>query len=366
VSLSPSLTKLAVTPFLPAIYGVIHAVIDASCALCLFSSIRIHRVPSQQAFYLVVGYDLLAFAGQAILGWAVDKWRVPRAAIFTGIVATALAVVTGRFEPIATVLLAGIGNALFHLGAGAFSIYTNFGRATPAGIFVAPGALGLAFGTWMGKSDAPVAWPFGLALAISLIIALALKNPHIPYREQATEIHVDYPLLITLLLLFSIAIRSFVGFAGCYQCEKVKTILFGMPLVAFAGKALGGIVSDRIGWIKTGVGALLLSAPIIAFGNAVPLAMIGGMLLFQMTMPVTLVATVRLFPRKPAFAFGLTCLALSVGALPTFFSAVKRTYNHYAIFTLILVSAGVLYLALRLFKGKIPMIYGREAAILSQ
>jgi len=47
--------------------------------------------------------------------------------------------------------------------------------------------------------------------------------------------------------------------------------------------------------------------------------LIVGLLLFQMTMPVTLTAVARLMPRYPATAFGATCLALILGALPTFF-----------------------------------------------
>jgi len=199
-----------------------------------------------------------------------------------------------------------------------------------------------------------------LALLVSLAAAVTIPNPVIPYGEKTHEVKVGAPLVILLLLLFSVAIRSFVGFAGCYECPKLKTLLYGMPLAAFTGKALGGWISDRLGWKKTAVGALLISAPVIAFGNQVPEAMLAGMMLFQMTMPVTLVAAVRLLPNQPAFAFGLTCLALSAGALPTFFGLVKRLTDHYLIFVLIGVSAAALYLALRLFRDTIPMKYSRR------
>ena len=341
--------------YTPAIYGVIHAVIDASCVMAVYSATRMHDLPWEKAFYLVVGYDVLAFGSQFALGWVTDKMQAPRTALLTGIAATALAVAALPLQPWATMALASLGNALYHVGAGAFSLYASPGRAAGPGIFVAPGALGLALGMRIGKSGTAAAWPFLAALFVALLVAWFVKNPVIPYREPPRGPRIDGAYLIVLLLLFSVFIRSFIGFAGPYDCPKTQVLLFGLPLAGFTGKALGGVISDRLGWIPASVGALVLSAPLIAFGGKYPLVLVGGMLLFQMTMPVTLTATARLFPVMPAFAFGLPCLALIIGAVPTFYEPVKRYYNHPAFFVLILASAAALYLALRLFRGAVPM-----------
>jgi FSR family fosmidomycin resistance protein-like MFS transporter len=64
------------------------------------------------------------------------------------------------------------------------------------------------------------------------------------------------------------------------------------------------------------VGALVLSAPLVSALVLRPEAAIAGMLLFQMTMPVTLKAFHHLLPGRPALAFGVPCLALFLGSLP--------------------------------------------------
>ena len=62
--------------------------------------------------------------------------------------------------------------------------------------------------------------------------------------------------------------------------------------------------------------ALLLSLPLVTYLVLEPLAAIVGMVVFQMTMPVTLKAVHHLMPERPGLAFGLPCVALIVGALP--------------------------------------------------
>jgi hypothetical protein len=97
----------------------------------------------------------------------------------------------------------------------------------------------------------------------------------------------------------------------------------------------------------------------VAFGGSNSAAVTIGMWLFQMTMPVTLVALYALMPGRPAFAFGLTCLALILGGLPTFFRAIKAHYDSWAFLVLILISAAALYEALRRLRGAVPMRFPR-------
>jgi len=341
--------------FFPIIFGIIHAVIDASCVTVIFSSIPLHGLTPFAGFYVILTYDLLAFAGQAFLGLMVDYLRLFKGILSGGIILTVFAVIFLRIEPITAMLFAGIGNACFHVGAGALSLHVNPGRATPPGIFVAPGALGLALGTWMGKSGLDFTWALLPALAVSFFAALYFKKPEVPYRKTISKPNISKPALILLLLLFSIIIRSFVGLGGSYECPKFAVVSFGLAFAAFAGKASGGIVSDRLGWIETSVCALLISAPLIAFGNENHVMVTIGMFLFQMTMPVTLVAVASTLPGRPAFAFGLTCLALIIGALPTFFREVKIHYNPHFFFALIILSTIAIYVGLRLLKKEVPM-----------
>ena len=355
-----------------ATYGAIHALVDATTVTVAFAAIGLHDLSPSLAFGVVLLYDLLAFATQVIFGAITDRLGSPKATLVTGLVLSAAGMVVLPLEPWTAVVLVGLGNSLFHVGAGALTLYTRPGRATDPGIFVAPGALGLAFGMAYGGANQAVlpfatgeilAWPFVALLAVAVGVALRTRDPELPYGDTWSSAQVD-PLpppmkgtgawVIVALLLVSITVRSLVGMGGCHECPKEPLIAFGIPLVAFAGKGLGGIVSDRLGWIETSVGALLISAPLIAFGGTTPWLILAGLFFFQMTMPVTLVAILQVRPRRPGFAFGLACLALIAGAIPTFFDPVRGLFGPGLFLVLIVLSAAAILVGLRGVRDRIP------------
>jgi FSR family fosmidomycin resistance protein-like MFS transporter len=341
--------------YFPISHGAIHAVIDASTIMVVFSATVVHRFSPFQIAFMIGSYDLLAFAGQGILGFGVDKLRLYKSTILLGIALTAISVVLMLSHPFTAMVVAGLGNALFHVGAGAISLNTTPGRATDPGIFVAPGALGLGLGLWLGKSGNTLLWPFLLALALSFAIAIKSTLPVVEVSSKPKLFSVRGAKAVLLLLLVSISIRAFVGFAGTYESPKLPMISFGLAFAAFAGKALGGIISDQLGWIRTSVGALLISAPFIAFGNSNGSIIIVGMFFFQMTMPVTLTAVHALMPTRPAFSFGLCSTALIVGSFVSFYEPWVVYYNSYTLLGLISLSAISIFVALNGLKERIPM-----------
>ena len=342
---------------LAAVYGVLHAVVD----LCTVTSVfrAAHRSASAllSPFYLVVGYDVLAFALQFPLGLVVDRLRAARSALLVGLGSIAVALLCIPVSATATMVAAGVGNAIFHISAGALVLAASRDRAAPssvvaapAGVYVAPGALGLGLGMWVGRLSWPV-WPLGLLLGAAIVVAALVRvGPAAPATSGTTGGKLgarEWWLALSTLLL-SVAVRSFVGFGGPYEVPRTATMMVGLPLVACAGKLAGGFVADRIGWLEASVGALLVSAPFIAFGGSSPALLLGGLLLFQTTMPVTLVAVYLLLPDKPATAFGLPCLALIAGALPTFYPAGKQLYGAHTFLAMILASAVAVVVGLRL------------------
>ena len=173
--------------------------------------------------------------------------------------------------------------------------------------------------------------------------------------DNAILLVIDIQGKIARMVQGSRELRSLVGKAGGYAAPKLAMVGFGIAAAAFAGKSIGGVIADRFGWIEISVGALLLSAPLIAFfGDNATLITI-GIFLFQMTMPVTLVATYSLMPGRPGLAFGLNCLAYIIGFLPNLFHATKQYYNQWLFLGVILLSAVVVYIALRALKGKVQM-----------
>ena len=157
------------------------------------------------------------------------------------------------------------------------------------------------------------------------------------------------PLLpVAGLLLLTVAIRSFVGGGGTHALPAVNWLAVGIPLAAFTGKLAGGVLADRYGWIRTSVGALLLSLPLLVIGKHEPWLVVIGLALFQTTMPVTLSALGLLFPGRPATAFGLSCLALVIGALFGFLPVGRQLYLDRVFVALIVVSAVGVGFALQL------------------
>jgi FSR family fosmidomycin resistance protein-like MFS transporter len=283
------------------------------------------------------------------LGWLIDRFGVRRGSTLTGVVLTALALLVGPDAGYSAVLLASLGNALFHVGAGAMVLAEAGDRAAPAGVFVAPGAIGLGIGLLLGRRFTSVPlWPWFFALGAAVaVVALARTRPDAEGRPNPpSHLRSGAILAVAILLCLSVAVRSLVGNVGCDACDKTLFLAVAVPAAGFAGKLAGGFLADRFGWIDLATVALLASAPLLAWSGGDLWLALPGLVLFQMTMPVTLAAMVRLMPARPALAFGVLSLALVAGALPTYLPDGWRPQG-IAVLGLVLGSALVLFVALR-------------------
>ena len=111
---------------------------------------------------------------QPLVGLAVDRLRAGSGAAVTGAAAAAAALPLAVAAPGVVgpaVVLAGLGNAVFDVGRGVVSLRRRSGRAGPVGVFVAPGAAGLAAGSPPARPAGPAGrsrrrswrWPWCLA-----------------------------------------------------------------------------------------------------------------------------------------------------------------------------------------------------------
>lgn len=350
--------------------GVVHALVDATTVTVVLRSTRSEDVTRLLAFWLVVGYDWIAFATQPVWGYLMDRWATPRATRAAGLLLCLVSVAACTVDPYAAMVLAGLGNALFHLGAGAAVLRLGLSRTLPSGLYVAPGALGLGFGMFYGRhvTLGPV-WPLAVVLGLGALLAIALSDPPLststptePVARARALRNLAKPLLeapaptwreqigrwALLLLLVSVAVRSLVGMSASRGYPKDVLLAIGIPLAGFLGKATGGWFADRWGWLETSVIALLLSAPFIGVTHGQPVLLLVGLVLFQMTMPVTLVAVARLMPARLGTAFGLTCLALAVGSAPPMFPWGRPLCDRSSLLPWILVGVTAVYFGLRM------------------
>lgn len=335
-----------------ALLGLVHFLVDAVCVTAVLRTAAATDLRAA-ALVVVLSYDLLAFAGQAPLGWLVDRLDLRRASTLAGVALTASTVLVVGHSFSAVVILAGLGNALFHLGAGATVLSASGTTAAPAGVFVGPGALGLGLGLLLGRRFVTVPlWPslFALVGALALVALVRASRTPAPAPMAAADRGRSSSMvtLVTLavLLCLSVAVRSLVGTVACDGCNKTLFLAIALPVAGCGGKMIGGFLADRFGWIDLSMIALLASAPLLAFSGGDLWLALPGSLLFQMTMPVTLAAMFRLMPTRPALAFGLPCLALILGALPAYLPGVWRPHG-IAVLALGLGSAAALLIALR-------------------
>lgn len=341
------------------LFGLIHAVVDAACIALLAqnralssafgTSEAIASLPGASVWDLYLIYNVLAFGTQFSIGAVADRLRGYRMLVQAALVLMAVAVAIGSLAPHPAIVLAGLGNAAFHVGAGAIVLRLSPNRAAAAGLFVAPGTLGVAAGNWCVGSLEHWPWLALGLLAVCFFVAWRMGDAGASrVRERPSPVSIGKGMLTVCVsaLLLSIAVRSFVGLTAVSAYDHTTPVLWGLVIAAFAGKAIGGFVSDGLGWIKTSLLALLLSAPLLSFFVAEGPAAAGGMLLFQMTMPVTLLAMYRAFPREPGFAFGLTTLALLVGAIPVLVFPAEWLSGRFLLLALILTSAAALAVGL--------------------
>ncbi len=333
--------------------GAVHALVDCTSGYLIFRYLGTSALGYPTILALVVLYNTLAFGGQIPAGAVADRTGAYREAAMLGALLAATSLVLAPWTAIAGVVVVGIGNALFHVGAGAHVLAVSRNRSTESGVFVGPGAVGLAAGILMGSQRVEARWVIVALLAASVLLLPRLVDPSARGRQTSSLPQPQSRALLVALvcasmLVGSVTVRALVGGAVSGSWRGVSTeVMVLLALAACGGKMLGGFVSDRLGWATTSVAALLISAPLVSALVRTPVAAVLGMLIFQMTMPVTLKAIHHILPTRPGLAFGVPCLALLLGALPGLYHIPLLSHWAHSL-ALVVVSAVLVGWGLRL------------------
>lgn len=319
-------------------YSLGHFWVDLACALLLFS--RLLDTPEWSLCVLL--YNFCAFALQMPIGLCCDRLDRNSAAASLGCLLVALS--WGAAEsPAAAAVMAGVGNACFHVGGGIDVLNTSGRRGGALGVFVSPGAFGIYVGTLLGRAGSvpwyiPVAGlaVFGTAfLAVDLAGRGTLRSGNVPLELSLRGSEVG-ALLCCILV---VALRSYVGMTLNFAWKTGAWALGAVCAVAL-GKAAGGILGDRLGMARCAAWSLGLSGVLFCL-SASPWAGTAAIFLFNMTMPITLWAAAQLLPGGKGFAFGSLTFALFLGFLPVYLgwqlAAGPLTYAAGAVLSLILL-----------------------------
>ena len=289
------------------LYSIAHFWVDLSCAFLVYRTL----LDSPDLVMCLLLYNFCAFAMQMPLGLLADRWNCNGRIAAIGCLLTAAAYLSPL--PLLTATVAGMGNALFHLGGGIDVLNDSQSKAAALGVFVSPGAVGLFVGTAWGSGTALALWvaPAGLLLlaAVTLYRVGGLSG-NAPFDPSPAK---DY---LPLLPLFAVVVlRSYMGMNQAFSWKGTGGWALILTLALVSGKTAGGFLMDRLGSRKASAVSLLASA--ILYFCDVPVLGTLAVFLFNMTMPITLWAAVKVTPGVKGFAFGLLTFGLFLGYVPT-------------------------------------------------
>lgn len=371
-----------------ALYGISHLIVDMCCFYILYAAVITNsyggngkQEDTKVAVISFLLYNCAAFGLQIVFGRIADKKGGHRAMAVTGcalLVAAMIWLMVENFNTyhffhntfgLVSMALAAVGNALFHTGGGVDTLISARGKMTPNGLFVAPGAIGVALGRYIGRSfqlymadNIPKADFVCFLMLLAAVVALvqcvaALCIGRGDNTEKAADV-VSYRVsseqksasFIIIAAITVVVLRALVGsYMPTDPDGSLAKELGGMLPVIFAscaalGKALGGIFGDIFGARKISVISLSASAVLLVCGIWLPEVTPIAVLLFNFTMPITLCVCASEMPGRYGEAFGLTTFGLLIGSLPDYLLKLSYYPRLCVSLPLIVASAALMYI----------------------
>ena len=264
--------------------SAMHFMTDLICAFAVYSMI------AEGKAVRVVMYNFCAFVLQMPLGLLADALKSRRqednAILFIGL--SIPLTLSGLLN--FPVWVFGLGNALFHVGGGIITIHKdheNRYEGRGLGTFVAPGAIGLFLGQVIAGNSIILRIGITAVMAVLFVLLYAEIGRNNPERETAALEIDEEALKAIILTLLVVILRSYVGFAVSFEWKHGVFLGFLAVLCVAGGKTLGGFVKPVLGYRKTVVVTLVAAARCYLSGSIIPLGL-AALLLFNMTMPITL------------------------------------------------------------------------------
>ncbi len=305
------------------LYGYVHFILEVVC-FCFLT-----RLSNSLIVWLIPFlYDGFAFVPQSIIGYIKDKYPKFNEGLL-GIFLLLIGISLFSFTNISKyilVLIISIANALLHVEGAYNTLMTSNGKLSHSAIFVGFGAIGVVTGRVIAKTSMP-SW-FLLPIILTMLPILLLNNYYV--NENSNCYNYNYvksyinPMLVIILVTFVVMVRGYMGYRipVAWNTTTIHTVILFVTMGL--GKMIGGILSDAFGVKKIANLSTILSIPFLLLGNNNMYISLIGIMLFSMTMSITLAITVSLLKRNPGLAFGFTTIGLTLGTIPIFFIEINN------------------------------------------
>lgn len=330
-------------------YSIIHFIVDLACAVLVSNLITTKMGVGINLFIAILLYNFFAFAMQLPIGIIADKINKNAICSEIGCLLVAMAFGFSDFGIISCVI-AGIGNAMFHIGGGIDVLNISDKKATLSGIFVSTGAMGIFLG---GKSSLISFNKYYILVIILLLSAIWLFYLYNQIKDKVQNETVIIPkinkseMIIIICLIITVIIRGYIGLILAFEWKSKFILAFISILAVVLGKMIGGIIGDKIGFVNISLISLMVSALLFLFAFNNSLFGILAILFFNMTMPITLTALSNILFNNKGMTFGILTFALFIGAIPVFFGYVNTIFSPLGLFSATIISAIILYIGMK-------------------
>ena len=304
------------------LYFYIHFITEVVCFYLLY---RIHG-NSYLLWILPLVYDALAFVPQSIFGYFNDKYPNVNLGLLGVLLLTiSLPIYFILRTPYLAIILLCMGNCLLHVNGAEVTLRSSNGKMASPAIFVGGGSFGVVTGRLLAGTNITYLLLVVFSLTMIPFILLAEyyrkdtlddKNPCKNFNYYDKNVNVKLVILFAVLIVI---VRAYMGYG--IPTSWNKTTLETILLFSFmgVGKCLGGIMVDLIGIRKTAILSVVCALPFLLFGDQIMFISLFGIMLFSMTMAITLAILVSTLKKNPGLAFGLTTIGLFLGTVPIFF-----------------------------------------------
>ncbi|MBE6160914.1 MAG: MFS transporter [Firmicutes bacterium] len=309
------------------LYFYIHFIVEVICFYYL------SKITNNSNFVWIIPfiYDGLAFVPQSLIGYISDKNPKINFGIIGCIFLLISYLIYGflNINIYISLIILCLGNCFLHISGAESTLKTSNGKLSPAAIFVSGGSFGVITGKLLAKTTIN---PLVLLIPIlSLIPFIILADTYKEKNDNTDSFNYvkenNNPYLVIIIAIFIVIVRGYMGYGIPTSWNKTTTQTILLFFTMGIGKALGGILSDKFGIKKIAILSTLFAIPFLCFGDKVMIVSLIGVMLFSMTMAITLEILVSVLKNTPGFAFGLTTIGLFLGTAPIFFIKLTMTMN---------------------------------------